>query len=230
MPTVAEYYGNDLSKTEYWTLEMNRIHERHRIDEAELLLSRWYDYRMMSAAQVTYLFAAQYAHEYIECYKRTRDIRTADEITPFAPEDIFASKELIPMWLARQEADRIGCKYDFYLRLAFDRFADRGWRNIPRPNQLYGEELVLDIRDAWKRRCSDLIQFAENSFFTEVAYVAHPDQDAYHVWLVEQIKQRGHHHLALSRVLKDKILPLELIEREFSEEVIKRAKYFSSIE
>lgn len=228
MPVLTNYFGSDLTKQQYWMLELNRVHELHRQDEAGLLSSRWFDYRMMSPAQATYLFAAHYAHEYLETYKRIRDIRTVESVSPFAPEDIFASKELTPMWLARQEADRLGVKYDFFLHYAFDRFADRGWKAMPRPNQLYGEELLLDIRDAWQRRCREVLQLAENPFFFEIAYVAHPDQDRYYAWVVEQIKMREHKHMALARVLKDKILPRELAGQEFGIDTLKRALLFAA--
>lgn len=227
MPVVTEYFGSHLSAREYWLAEMG-IHEAHREDEAGLRELRWFDYRHMLPAQATYLFAAQYRFEYIEAYKRTVDIRTAHLVSPFSPEDVFKSSELVSMWLARREADRIGCKYDFYLRTIFERFPDRGWRNLPRPNQLYAEELVLDIEDFWKRRCREVLQLADAPFFFADRYVAHPDQDAYHTWVVGQIKQREHKHLTLARVLKNNILPLELAGQEFGVDVLNRAVRFAA--
>lgn len=224
MPIVDSYFGSDLTKRDYWTLEM-QLHEQHREGEVELMASRWFDYRQMLPAQATYLFAAQYRHEYLEAYKRTVDVRTVDAISPFAPDDIFKSRELVPMWLARREADRIGCKYDFYLRLTFDRFADRGWRNLPRPSQLYTEELTLDIRDAWMKRCREVMQLAESKFYSLDWYVSHPDQDDYHDYLIKQIAQREHKHLALSCVFKNDALPVELAGKTFGADLIKRAHH-----
>lgn len=207
-------------------LELVRIHESHRLDEPELLNSRWFDYRRFPPAKLTYLFAAMYARQYVFSYRCVFDIRTADEIVPFAPEDIFQSKDLIPMWRARQEADRLGIKYSFFLNFAFTRFADRGWKNLPRPNQLYGEELLLDIRDAWDRRCGEVMQLAHDPFFFEKSYVAHPDQDRYYAYVVGQISARQHKHLALATVLKEGILPREIAGREFGADVLKRAINF----
>ena len=222
---LTDYFGNNLSQREYWMAEM-AIHEQHREDEAGLQQSRWFDYRNMLPAQATYLFAAIYRQEYLEAYKRQVDIRTVDQVCPLPP-DVFKSGEITSIWLARREADRIGCKYEFYLRIAFARFAERGWKNLPRPNQLYAEELTLDIADAWRRRCREVLQLAESPFFACDAYVAHPEQDAYHAWVVGQIKMREHKHLALAHVLKNNVLPLELAGKEFGVDLIKRACHFA---
>lgn len=225
MPILADYFGKNIDAADCWQLEMS-LHEQHREREADLRANSWFDYRNLLPAQATYLFAAHYRHEYLEAYKRTVDIRTVDQVNPFKPADIFKSADLVPMWLARREADRIGCKYSFYLRFCFHRFPDRGWKNLPRPNQMYAEELVLDIEDAWKQRCREVMQLAESPFFAVDHYVGHPDQDAYHAWVVGQIKKREQKHLALARILKNKVLPYELAGREFGPEVMKRAELF----
>lgn len=220
---TSSYMGSSISVADSCVLEMRSIHENHRVDEAEAQSKRWFDYRLMTPAQATYLFAEMYRVEYLEAYKRTVDLETGDEICPFAPTDIFKSKDLTAMWLARQSADLIGCKYDFFARFSFVRFADRGWRNLPRPNQLYGEELVLDIRDAWEKRCREILQFASSPFYKENAYVGHPYQVAHREWVVEQIKQREHPHLALSRALREHVIPQAYAEQALGEGVLKRA-------
>lgn len=225
MALVKEYFGRSLSKDECWPLELS-VHEQHRTDEAALCASRWFDYRQLLPSQATYLFAAQYRYEYIEAYKRVKDIRTADTVSAFSPDDIFKSTDLTALWLARREADAIGCKYDFYLRLAFERFADRGWKNLPRPNQLYSEELSQDVKNAWAKRCREVLQLADSAFFSCDAYVAHPDQVAYHEWVIEQIKAREHKHLALSRALRFDALPISLADKVFGTELVKRAQKF----
>lgn len=227
MPIVTDYFGKDLTPKESWALELSCIHPSHREDEAALRESRWFDYRNLLPAQATYLFAAQYRQEFAEAYKRIVDIRTVGIAKAFSPEDVFKSSELVAIWLARREADRLGCKYDFYLHYIFNRYAERGWKTLPRPNQLYAEEVVLDIRDAWERRCREVMQTAVTPFFSTDNYVGHPDQDAYHAWVVKQIKSREHKHLALATVLKQKILPLELAGREFGVDLLNRARSFA---
>lgn len=229
MPLVSEYFGKDITPQESWRLEMS-IHEMHRENESDLRASRWFDHRDLLPAQATYLFAAQYRNEYISSYSKTVDIRTTNAISPFSPQDIFRSSELIPMWLARRAADQIGCKYDFYLRFAFQRTYDRGWKNLPRPNQLFGEEVTLDAADAWKQRCRDVLQLAESPFFEIGAYVGHPDQDAYHAWVVAEINKREHKHLTLAAVFKKGHLPQAIAEQHFGTSVVNRALSFCKCE
>jgi hypothetical protein len=225
---VQTYHGSGKSRNEYQALAVTKIPQHIRENEAELRTSRWFDYRFMTPAEATYLFAAEYRHAYIEAFKRTRDIRTADKVRPFSPDDIFESKELTAMWQARQAADMIGCRYEFFLRFAFLRFEHRGWRFFPRANQLSPEELVLDIRDAWATECRASLQVAQLPIYRAEAYAGVPEQDEYHEWLCGQVKHREHPHLALSRlVYSDPILPEQVAEKHFSAEILKRAKIFA---
>lgn len=222
MLSTNRFFGSDKTRAEYLALELTKIHEQHR-DTAELLQCRWFDYRYMLPAELTYLFAAVYRSEYIAAYKRTVDIGTANSVCPFAPKDIFESRDLTSMWIARQEADRLGVKYGFFMQFVFDRFATRGWRNLPRPNQLYAEELLLDIRDAWALRCQEVMQLAESPFYLEKNYVRHPYQDEYHSWVIAQIKQRPHRHFALSRALREGHLPKQVAIEALGESTYERA-------
>jgi hypothetical protein len=220
---VAKYIGDSLTNQEYWLLEINNIHEDHRIDEAEIQSKRWFDYRRITSAQATYLFAHLYSQIYIEFYKRTVDIRTVDTARAFTPDDIFQSKDLTSLWLARQAADQIGCKYEFYLRVVFEIFISRGWKHLPRPNQIYSEELSIDISRLWEKRCIDILQIADNPFYLESSYISHPDQNNYYEWLASHIKLKEQKHFILSGVMKQKILPYELALQFFGVDTCKRA-------
>ncbi len=211
------------SKRDYWILEMSHIHASHRANEARFQSQRWFDYKRMTGAEATYLFADNYSLEYQDCYKRTRDIRTVDAVTPFSPDDVFQSSDLTSMWLARQGADSIGCKYTFYLNHIFEVFASRGWKNLPRPNQLYSEELVISVNTAWNHRCMVILQLAEQPFFFAESYVGHPDQVAYYDYLISSINKRESKHYALSSVLRKKILPTELAIEAFGQDTYKKA-------
>jgi hypothetical protein len=225
---VANFYGSDKSRDEYTFLALTKIPEHLRENEAELRTTRWFDYRFMTPAEATYLFAAEYRHAYIEAFKRTRDIRKADTINPFAPPDIFDSKELNAMWQARQSADAIGCKYDFFLRFAFLRFEHRGWRFFPRANHLSAEELVLDIRDAWATECRASLQVARLPIYQAAAFDQLPEQNEYYTWVCGQVKQREHPYLALSGlVYTSGVLPEAVAKEHFPQEVLNRAKKFA---
>lgn len=215
-----------LSKRDYWMLELDSIHEDHRAIEAELYSKRWFDYRRFTSAEATYLFAYYYSCEYLASYKRTRDIRTVDSVTPFSPSDIFKSTDLTAMWLARQAADSIGCRYAFYLRHIFQLFEVRGWKHLPRPNQLYSEELVMSVNTAWEQRRKDVLQFAEHKFYFAASFISHPDQVAYYSWLIDHILMRESRYVVLSGVLNRGIFPSYVAIEAFGSEVYKRALMF----
>lgn len=225
MTQVKSYFGSDKSAEECWLIELARIDETHRLEEPELYQTRWFDYRHLTPAQATYLFAEWYRRVYLTSYEQTRDIRTVDDATPFEPDDIFESRDMTAMWLARQSADRLGCRYDFYLRFCFTRASERGWRHLPRPNQLYAEELVLDVADAWGQRCRDILQVAEAPRFTAAEFVGHPDQQSYYDWLCNQLASRPNPQYGLSTLLfTRKILQPAFAAKRFSRELLAKAE------
>jgi hypothetical protein len=73
------------------------------------------------------------------------------------------------MWLARQAADQLGVPYPFVLDFAGRRAHDRLFRRFPRPNQLYGEEFELDVRDAWQATRERSIQYSTADRFKHSA-------------------------------------------------------------
>lgn len=225
---VETYFGSGKFRNEYHQLALEKIPQGLRDQEAELRQTRWFDYRFMTPAEATYLFAAEYRHAYIEAFKRTRDIRKAETINPFSPADIFDSKELNAMWQARQAADAMGCKYDFFLRFAFLRFEHRGWRFFPRANQLSSEELALDARDAWATVCRASLQTAVLPIFKADQFDQLPEQTEYYDWLCKQVQQREHPHMALANlVYTNGDLPESIAAQHFDEAVLKRAKTFA---
>jgi hypothetical protein len=229
MPQVKNWFGQDKSRDACDVLALCSIPQKFRDNEADLRGSRWFDYRQMNPVEATYLFAGEYRQATKTWHAKVRDLPSAERARGFVPDDLFASKELIAMWLARQAADKIGCKYDFFLNYAFKNFTERGWRWLPRPNQLYAEELVLDIETGWRVECAASLQLASDPFYHADAYAGLPEQDAYHEYVVAQIKQREHHYLTLSSVVyARKALPEAVALVHFPEAVVKRAKQIAA--
>ena len=228
MPAI-DYLGSSITQDDAWYLEIAKIPHSLRDEEAELMKSRWFDYRHMLPAQATYLFVHAYNEMYREVHAKIRDYREAVTAASLITEDIFEGKDLLSMWRARQEADRIGCKYNFYLRFAFNRGLERGWAYIPRPNQLFAETLALDIKDAWADERMYSLQLATNLRFVVDCYVGHPDQDAYHLYLIAEAKKREHPHMILARLIfQEGILPYEIAGQHFGVDVLLRAKRFAA--
>lgn len=222
-----EVLSMSLTRDDSWLLELANIPKELREEEAALMQSRWFDQRDLLPAQATYYFTNRYDVIYREHFAMMRDRDGAKEAMTRVVDDVFKGSDLIPMWKARQEADRIGCRYDFYLYFVFRRIWDRGHRMLPRPNQLYGDELILDIKDAWEAVKQVSLQLASSPRFKPDAFIGHPDQVAYHSYLVEQIKQREQQAKLIARlVFREGILPIEIASEHFDSETLRRAKFF----
>lgn len=207
--------------------EMRFIPSEFRDIEPDLYASKWFDYRRMIPSKATLLFAREYARIYRSQFAKIQDLERAAEITIFGVgQDIFASNSLIHFWRARQEADRIGCRYSYYIRFAFDRAFDRGWRYLPRPNQLYSEDLSTDIELGWFHTQRQILQLADNPVYFAKNYKQTPDQDDYYLYLVQQVKNRSVPEYLLARLVhKAKILPLEFAQKHFSNDLLERALF-----
>lgn len=212
-----------MTKDDAWLLEIARVPDNLREIEPKLTKSRWFDYRHMLPAQLTQLFADRYAHHYRQMYAKLRDKDTAGGVQVFKTE-IFSSPELLPVWLARQAADAFGCEYDFYIRYAFERAFENGWRYIPRPNQLYGDSLSIDAMNAWAIEQRASLRLAKHERYQAHSYEGHPDQDDYHDYLIRQVAQREQKHLVLGRLLhKDKHLIESAAIEGLGEGIVRRA-------
>jgi hypothetical protein len=216
----------DITPDDCWLLEIARVPEELREPESKLMQSRWFDYRHLLPGQATQLFADRFEAIYTEMYAKLRDYRTAESVRIFTTE-IFSSPDLIPCWTARQAADEIGCDYDFYIRFTLARAWDRGWRYIPRPNQLYNEALTTDMKETWESQSRFVLKLAQHERFKLDAYEGHPDQDAYHAYLIRQVTQREQKHMVLGRLLhKERCLPEELAVQHFGNDLVRKAIAF----
>ncbi|HDR9086339.1 hypothetical protein [Burkholderia vietnamiensis] len=208
-------------------LALSRITPAMRSMESALYTRKWFDYRGLHPVQATYLFAQEYHDAIKRAYQRQKDIRTVDKIRPIDVEGLFDGRELTAVWRARQAFDAVGCRYEFGLDFVMRRACDRGWRTFPRPNQLYAEELVLDLRDAWAAECKASIQLARHDRFLAENYRGHPDQIAYQAWQIDQIKSRGGNRaMLLSRLLAERAIGESVAAAAFGDATLKQAKRF----
>lgn len=216
-----------LTRDDSWLLELAKIPQEMRLNEPELQSKRWFDYRHQLPAQLTYLFAQRYEAIYREFYAKTRDSESAPNIQVTMYEDVFNSPELLCFWNARQTADEIGCDYDFYIRFCMNRTWERAWKYLPRPNQLYGDEIKTDATAAWNNQLKYSLKLSLLDYYMNANYEGHPDQDAYHLYLVAQVNAREQKHMLLARlILKEKCLPLSVAKTHFDKSVLYNALTF----
>jgi hypothetical protein len=106
------------------------------------------------------------------------------------------------------------------------RFSDRGWGSFPRPNQLYSEELMMDVSDAWADECKIALQIAQCDHF-RIAHEAalQPVQGEYVGWLMGQVRARGiDAWRPLSRLLKERVLTPDMVAAQFGPATLKDAQ------
>lgn len=183
----------------------------HRDGEADLVQSRWFDYHDLHPAEATYLYAHHYVQQTRAFYEACIDVRTAQDVRAFVPDDIFCSRDLTSMWLARRAADAIGAPYPFVLRFAHARALERLYHRFPRPNQLYGEEFDLDVADAWRELLARSLQFSRLPYFQMANYRGEPAQDKHIAFVIDQITKRpGPKKGLLARVFAEGVLSPDL--------------------
>jgi len=224
-----EYFGSSLQRNELELLALS-IDPAHRADTPELMVTRWHDYRHLHPVQATYLFAELYkiqTHKFAESFV---DIETADDARAFTPDDIFKSRDLTAMWLARGVADKVGCPYTVLLAFMQQRALERTFQRFPRPNQMYGDDVELDLKDLWNARRRSSLQYSKDDRF---AASRHPDPEAWpadmrrHVQsIVDQIWARpAPHDKLIGRMYReDRLSPAWSRRLPFDGDVLARAE------
>ena len=216
-----------ISKQESWQLELRFIPENMRIEEPELQRKRWFDYRASLPGQLTLHFLKAYKEVYREWYARVRDYSEAAVIPVVHFKDLFTSRELLHFWNARQAADRIGCNYHFYLRFAMERCIERGWSYLPRPNQLYNDELIHDARNAWEESLRVNLRLPHSDFYKAENFTGLPEQVDYYEYIERMVHGREHKHMLLSRLIyREGAISEDNAEKIFGTDLVSKAKSF----
>lgn len=198
-----------------------RIDSVHREDEAGLALKCWFDYQELDPVEKTYIFARHYEQQTRIFYERCVDIGTAEDARAFAPDDIFMSRDLTSMWLARRASDVLGVPYGVTMSFAQGRFLERLFHRFPRPNQLYGEEFEDDLALHWKKLLSEGVRYSSEPRFKVANWKnGSPTlaQARHRNFIVQQIKTRPRpHHRILGRMFAEGVLSVPTCHRLFTD-------------
>lgn len=214
--------GQDIRHYEMRSMKIDPAHREH---QADLVMSRWFDYSNLHPAQTTYLYAHLYQAQTAKFYEAFIDARTVEKARAFVPNDIFMSRDMTSMWLARAAADALGVPYDFVLQFAQARAFDRTYKSFPRPNQLYGEEFELDLAVAWKESLGCSLRYSRLPRYRVSNFVKTRPQKAHIQFVVDQIKGRALPHVnLLARMFVEDILTPVLVANHFPEATIAEAE------
>lgn len=226
MEQPAHYYGIDCPPK---LLEVKglRIDPTHREGEATLMKKRWFDYRSLHPTAATYLYAEIYRQQTLAHYESCVDIRTLENARAFIPDDIYMSRDLTSMWLARRCADSHGLPYPFVVQFAQRRFFGRTQHNFPRPNQLYGEEFEMDLLDEWNSLLARQITYSTAPQYRMSAWKGDLAQAQHVRFVIDQIKKRpAPRYRILARMLREDVLSLPLIASNFSQQEAAQAERY----
>lgn len=221
-----DFHGKELSRKDYEVLAYEHISQQLLDLEVGMFRTKWFDYRFMHPTEATYLFAHQYRLAYKRAVERARDMDKAVYSKGYRGTDIFDLKpiEITGFWKARQSADRLGIDYEFYISEAMGYAIRFGWKNFPRPQQLYSEKMTEYVEERWLEKLSAFTMLPKLEFFLNAdEYIGQHDQIEFQSYLMEQIKAKVHPTLALHNYTMRNVVHMQTAREHFSQEEIDRA-------
>jgi hypothetical protein len=183
--------------------------------ESDLLLTKWPDYAFTSPWDLTLQFGRAYQEAFKRAYARNLDFREAEKTVGINWHTMNSTPgELTKLWIARQDADKRGLRYEDYLHFTFEFALDRRRRRFPRPNQLRANEKTSEAWEAKFKvfkldgvaaRPKDLPQFRREH------YHGLPAQDHFRKLVLELAKGAGRSWLQVmrERVVEKHQIPVE---------------------
>lgn len=107
--------------------------------EREVADKKWFAYRFMTPLAATKHFGELYTKGFKAYIRFNRD-RGEAELRQGLRQKIFhkPSRSLTELWHARQRADELGLPYELLIEFGFEFARKGGWKNAPRPMQLFG--------------------------------------------------------------------------------------------
>lgn len=201
MPSAGpngEYFGCELDFIHCEALMLAKIPPAQLEVELERMQTKWWDYRNLHPVKATYLFAHHYNLAYKAVVQMSRDVERGAHMKAWKGKDIFERKtELTGLWKARQNADALGMRYDFYCLQALKWAEDRNWKNLMRPTAMYSDDVTEFLQEAWMTECRARLQVAMHPRYQLVNNFGHVDQEAYRKWALGQVSARQHKEFAL---------------------------------
>lgn len=223
------FTGSALNLPDCELLAFAKIPGEVRAVESELFGLKWFDYRHMHPTKATYQFAHAYSKIVRALFAEQKDRDKAEKVTAFFPTDIFKNRELLATTAARQAFDRLGVRYEFAINFILRRNVERGWRVFARPNQIYGEETLLDMLDAWKVERDARLQIPLNPRFKVENFTGHPDQFAWEQYAVKQIDTREHKDKAMGSLFNAGVLRLQAATVSFPAQTVRDGQRFAKL-
>lgn len=215
---LGGFYGGNLGFLNYEIFTIQNFARADLKCEAELMTVKWFDYRRLHPLQATYYFVQCYTVAYQDFYRKAIDKDRAPYVRCLSAIDFLEAKERATIFRLRQLVDRLGMRYDFFLRYAMnshyrmvsqpgrvDKYGHKikaGQVYAPRPGHLLNnEELIAGAVLAWEEQCKASLEIARDPYYRVSNFNGSRDQQAHEAFVIQQIKLRTHPRFALSTAL-----------------------------
>jgi hypothetical protein len=203
---LGPFYGAELTFQDCEVLTIQAIPRTLMKEEAALMQSKWFDYRRLHPLQATHYFMECYKVAYQEFIRVAVDADRAPFMKPIKGDDFLGNRETLSFWRLRQQADRFGVRYDFFLGRAMKWYMEECFRRVslhaPRPGHIgANEELLTDLMMDWEERQEVCLQIAADPWYTSENFSGQPHQLDYEEFICKQIEARRHIKYALSASL-----------------------------
>ena len=207
------------------TFRLSRILPRARLAaERDAQSVKWFDYRFLSAHAATQLFADEYERIYRRKWAEAQDRVEAEKKRPV--RDIQKNKvELAGVWGARLMADHMGIPYFFYIAAAIDAALGRGYKHLPRPNQLSSGQSPAIISIKWEKWLEASLTYSKLPVYRAANFIGLPEQVDHQEWIIDQLRKVGASDFRIGQLVYVEELLQELRAiKEFGAERVERAK------
>ncbi len=155
-PVEAEVFADRMSPAQWDREVLRHIPLKSRLEEAELYLTKWWDYRPLHPAHATTLFAQAYGEAWRRAFVRRRGSEQDHWrliSTPFRTMDWNPFMEVQAraraFWKARRYCDEAGMPYDFYCYQFMDK-AENYFEDLPRPQEMYRIDVIVPVLEDWE--------------------------------------------------------------------------------
>ncbi len=227
---MGEFYNDNLAFDHYEILMINHIPLKDRKVETELMTTKWFDYRLMHPMYATFHFFDLFVKEYQAYIAKNINIESAPFIYPFkgeAKRNFLKAKEGLTIWRLRQKADMLGIRYDFFLKVAFNKIytMKAGGRVVPpRPSQLSSEDLLAEILLSWQAMCKAGLQIACSPYFRVSNFNHSLIQRDHERFALAQVAQRSVPHYSLACCLYEfEVVRIEAAMQQFDQHTLSMA-------
>lgn len=225
---MESFFGNNFTLECYEILTLTKIPKKDRLEEPELMQSKWFDYRLMHPMMATYYFYSIYQRCYKEFWKKNVNVESYHFVKANKKSDDFLDfKERLSVWRLRQKADKLGIKYDFFIRELLNlskAMYFNGRIVVPRPSMLNNDELILSVYALWHEYKCNRLLFSELSFFKSENYCRSKIQDEHERFVIDYIRNRPEFvqkQIVRSCLLELRVLRVETILLNFTTTVVR---------